>query len=68
MSAADKALADAQLVGLNTSRGLMAGAAINALAESTEGRSAEQRLNELRRIQILCSAAIQRVESEIKGV
>lgn len=61
------AMGDSKLVGLVTSRGILAGTCIQHLGSTADGRSLDQRLSELRRLQILCESAIQRVADEEKA-
>lgn len=58
------AMGESKLVGLTTSRGIMAGTLIKHLGSTADGRSIDQRLGELRRLRILCDSAIQSVTDE----
>jgi hypothetical protein len=62
-----EALGDSKLVGLVTSRGIMAGSCIKHLGSTADGRSIDDRLSELRRLRILCDSSIQSLIDEAQA-
>lgn len=63
-----EAMGDSKLVGMVTSRGVMAGACVKHLGATADGRSVEDRLKDLRRLRILCDSAIQQLTGEKKAI